>query len=81
MGQGLANSTYLVLNQKDEIVFESKNIFVARDELHRLRDGSRLIRDDGVVLAFMASGGSAKVRKQLSKKTKQLLKLIRTATG
>ena len=66
MGQGL-KTRYFVIDSKDQLVCEADDIIKAREELHRLKDGSRVIRGDGAVLAFMASEGSAKVRLRLSK--------------
>jgi len=82
MGQDLGHKRFLVVDHKDQLVCESDDISEARIELHRLKDGSRVIRRDGVVLAFMASEGSAKVRKRLSKSIKKYLHLKpSTATG
>ena len=73
MGEGLNGHHYYVVDHKNEVVFESADFHEARGRLHKCKDGSRLIRGDGAILAFMASTGSAKVRKRLPPGMKDLL--------
>lgn len=62
---------FFVLDPKNSIVFESGDMSEALGLLHTRAGGSRLVRGDGVVLAFMTSDSHMRGKVTLSKKVKQ----------
>ena len=65
---------FFVLSPADAIVFGSADMSVALEHLHTCVGGSRLVRNDGVVLAYMTSESIPRGRLTLTPRVKKLVK-------
>ena len=65
---------YLVSDRDCNLVMQTDDLSAGLSRLHKMRDGSFIVREDGAVLAFMAGENYRRMKEKLpSPKLRQLL--------